>query len=149
MPLLSKGPGAIVYLGSIDGILGNPMIPAYSVSKGGMVVLTHVMANICGQAGVRVNCLATGAIEQDGSDDLAKRDRSGGELLVAMTPLSRRAVPEDFARAAMYLASDDAGYISGAVIPVDGGRIGITPPTGLLPNVRVPSDEVARAQGFS
>lgn len=137
LPLLAKSvSGAIVYLGSIDGILGNPTIPAYSVSKAGLVVLTHVMAHTCGALGVRVNCLAVGGIQQDGSDSVVKRPPSKAELLVPMTPAGRRAVPDDFARAAMFLVSEDASYISGTVIPVDGGRIGITPPTGLTPAVQ-------------
>ena len=132
LPLLRRSDsGAIVYLGSIDGLLGNPAFPAYSASKGGLVPLTHVMAHDC--APVRVNCIAAGAIAQVGPDD---PQRPGlGDLfspsspVLEQTPLARYARPEDVASVALFLVSDDAAYVTGAVLPVDGGRTAFTPGT--------------------
>ncbi|BCB84547.1 hypothetical protein Psuf_018600 [Phytohabitans suffuscus] len=56
-----------VYLGSVDGVTGNPNLPSYPVSKGGLVTLTHIMANLCGAGGTRVNCIACAAIDLSGT----------------------------------------------------------------------------------
>jgi len=132
LPLLRRSDaGAIVYLGSIDGIFGNPRFPAYSISKGGLGPLTHVMAYNC--APVRVNCVAAGAISQTGPGDL--QPPWLGDLftetspVLEQTPLGRYARPEDVASVVLFLASDDAAYVSGAVLPVDGGRTAFTPGT--------------------
>jgi NAD(P)-dependent dehydrogenase (short-subunit alcohol dehydrogenase family) len=132
LPLLRRSAaGAIVYLGSIDGIFGNPRFPAYSTSKGGLGPLTHVMAYNC--APVRVNCVAAGAISQTGPGDL--QPPWLGDLftetspVLEQTPLGRYAQPEDVASVVLFLASDDAAYVTGAVLPVDGGRTAFTPGT--------------------
>jgi NAD(P)-dependent dehydrogenase (short-subunit alcohol dehydrogenase family) len=133
LPLLRRSDaGAIVYLGSIDGLLGNPTVPAYSVSKAGLVPLTHVMAHDC--APVRVNCVAAAAISQVGPDDpqrpgVAELFASSSPVL-EQTPLARYARPEDVASVVRFLASDEAAYVTGAVLPVDGGRTAVTPGTG-------------------
>ncbi len=133
LPLLRRSEGgAIVYLGSIDGLFGNPRFPAYSVSKGGLVSLTHVMAHDC--APVRVNCVAAAAISQVGPDDPQPPGLSdlfsASSPVLEQTPLGRYAGPEDIASVVLFLVSDDAAYVTGAVLPVDGGRSAITPGTG-------------------
>jgi NAD(P)-dependent dehydrogenase (short-subunit alcohol dehydrogenase family) len=134
LPLLQRSDAAaIVYLGSIDGIFGNPRFPANSASKGGLAPLTHVMAYNC--APVRVNCVATGAISQTGPGDL--QPSWLGDLftetgpVLEQTPLRRYARPEDVASVVLFLASDEAAYVTGAVLPVDGGRTAFTPGTGI------------------
>jgi NAD(P)-dependent dehydrogenase (short-subunit alcohol dehydrogenase family) len=133
LPLLRRSKaGAVVYLGSIDGIFGNPRFPAYSASKGGLVPLTHVMAHTC--APVRVNCVATGAISQTGPGDLQPPWLSDlfteSSPVLEQTPLARYARPEDVASVVAFLVCDDAAYVTGAVLPVDGGRTAFTPGTG-------------------
>jgi NAD(P)-dependent dehydrogenase (short-subunit alcohol dehydrogenase family) len=133
LPLLRRSDaGAIVYLGSIDGLLGNPRFPAYSASKGGLVPLTHVMAHDC--APIRVNCVAAAAISQVGPGDLQPpwlgELFSASSSVLEQTPLGRYARPEDVASVVLFLASDDAAYVTGAVLPVDGGRTAFTPGTG-------------------
>jgi NAD(P)-dependent dehydrogenase (short-subunit alcohol dehydrogenase family) len=126
LPLLRQsGRGAIIHIGSIDGFLGNPRVPSYSASKGGLVALTHVMAYEFAPYGIRVNCVARAAVEghpaAPPSDQLAR--------ILQATPLARAAKVEEIAAAIAFLASDDASYITGTVLRVDGGRSGLTPGT--------------------
>ena len=132
-PLLEQsGGGSIIYLSSIDGIHGNPTFPAYSVSKGGLIPLTHVMAHDGGRRNIRVNTIAMAALIPTGSTDpepLPVTDEARAAVLRA-TPLHRLATPDDVAAAAVFLASDEAAYVTGVVLPIDGGRTAITPGTG-------------------
>lgn len=130
-PLLIRSPhGSVIFLSSIDGLLGNPDFPAYSTSKGGLVPLTHVMAHDLGPHGVRVNCIAMAGMIPVGTGPAPVLPPSSLAATVSRTPLGRTPVPEELAAVAVFLASDDSSYVSGVVIPVDGGRIGITPGTG-------------------
>jgi len=125
LPLLKRsGSGAIVHIGSIDGTLGNPQIPAYSASKGGLVPLTHVMADEFAGYGIRVNCVARAMFAARGGPANPRH-----AALIGQTPLARPAFPEEIAAAVCFLASSEASYVNGVVLPVDGGRSGITPGT--------------------
>ena len=122
LPLMKKtADGTIINHASIDGMLGNPSLAAYSASKGGVVPLTHVMAHNLGKYGIRVNCISTGGI-RDG-DGAA---RQGDASLARLTPLHRTGTPEDVARVALFLACEFSSYVNGANIVVDGGRSTIT-----------------------
>lgn len=132
-PLLARSDhGAVVYLGSIDGTFGNPAYPAYSVSKGGIVPLTHVMADAGAPLGIRVNAIAQAAISPVGTTDPTPLPPSASRnaALLRATPLRRRVHAEELGAVAVFLASDDAAYVTGAVLPVDGGRTAVTPGTG-------------------
>lgn len=129
-PLLERSrAGSIVYLSSIDGLFGNPHVPAYSVSKAGLVPLTHVTASDLAPR-IRVNCIAAAAIVQTHrSAPPVDRPMAEVEDVLAQTPLRRVATAEEIARVALFFASDDSSYVTGAVLPVDGGRTAATPGT--------------------
>ena len=121
LPLLKlAGRAAIVHVSSFDGILGNPHVPSYSAAKGAMAPLTHVMAAELAAAGIRVNLIARGMAEA-----LTTHDALYGPL-IAETPLGRPALPSEIAAAARFLLSEEASYITGTTLVVDGGRTGIT-----------------------
>jgi NAD(P)-dependent dehydrogenase (short-subunit alcohol dehydrogenase family) len=124
LPLLRAGRApSVVHLGSVDGMLGNPSVPAYSTAKGGLIPLTHVMAHELAAFGIRVNCVARAAVAD------SKIDPERVARVLEVTPLRRVAEPAEVAAAVAFLASDDASYITGAVLTVDGGRSGLTPGT--------------------
>jgi NAD(P)-dependent dehydrogenase (short-subunit alcohol dehydrogenase family) len=132
IPLLQRsGTGAIVFLTSIDGIRGSPNLPAYSVSKGGLIPLTHVLASRFAPDGIRVNCVATGAIPQGGTGARSRASATDFDAILRLTPLARRATAQDVASAVLFLASAESAYITGTVLRVDGGRLAITPGTAL------------------
>jgi 3-oxoacyl-[acyl-carrier protein] reductase len=122
--------GSVIFLSSIDGLLGNPDFPAYSASKGGLIPFTHVMAHDLGRHGVRVNCLAMAGMVPVGTGPAPRLPASSLADTVLRTPLARVPRPDELASVAVFLASDEASYVNGVVIPVDGGRIGVTPGTG-------------------
>jgi NAD(P)-dependent dehydrogenase (short-subunit alcohol dehydrogenase family) len=131
-PLLeASGSASVTFLSSIDGTLGNPSFPAYSVSKGALFPLTHVLAHDLARHGCRVNCIAGAAISQVGEAGLRPPMGVGsGSSILKLTPIARLGEPADIAGVALFLASEQAAYVSGTVIPVDGGRTAYTPGTG-------------------
>lgn len=129
-----KKPGAIVNMASINSTVAIPNQIPYSVSKGGLLQLTRAMALSLAPHGIRVNAIGPGSIMTDllksvGSDKEAKR------RILSRTPLGRIGAPEEVASVAAFLASDDASYITGEIIYVDGGRLAL--------NYTVPVDESA------
>ena len=116
--MLRRRRGAIVTMSSIVGIHGNAGQTNYSASKAGLVGLTKSLAKEIGSRGVRVNCIAPGYIATDLTDVLPESARGA---LLASTPLGRLGEPEDIARCVRFLVSDAAGFVTGAVLAVDGG----------------------------
>ena len=116
--LLRKRRGSIVTMSSVVGVHGNPGQTNYAASKGGVIALTKALAKEVGSRGIRVNCIAPGYITTELTDVLPEAAR---EAILGQTPLQRLGDPDDVARVARFLLSDDAAYVTGAVVPVDGG----------------------------
>lgn len=108
-----KGRGTIVNIGSISGVAPYATGGAYAASKAAIAMLTKVLAIEAGPYGVTVNCIAPGAIQHREGD----LDRPTPDNI----PIGRRGTPADVAHLVSYLASDAAGYLTGAVIVIDGG----------------------------
>ena len=115
--------GAIVNLASIFGMIGFPGTAAYAAAKAGVAGLTRQMAADYGPRGIRVNAIAPGLIETGMTQKRIAESEWFRDQMTAMTPLGRNGAPEDIAAAAAFLLSDDAAFISGQVLVVDGGWI--------------------------
>lgn len=125
MPLLKEGGGAIVNVGSIEGLGSNPRHPAYCASKAGLHGLTRAVAVDHGPDGVRCNAVAPGWIDTPLNEDFidsmpdpaAFRDQIG-----SIHPIRRTGTPEEVARLICWLASDEAAFVTGQIYTIDGGR---------------------------
>ncbi|MCC6315556.1 MAG: SDR family oxidoreductase [Thermomicrobiales bacterium] len=120
--MIARGSGAIVNIGSVNGLTGIGE-EAYGAAKAGMINLTQNMAMKYGPHGVRANVVAPGTIRTPiWNERLAERPNVF-EALTAWYPLGRVGEPEDVANAALFLASDEASWITGVTLPVDGGLL--------------------------
>src|SRR6202035_1130823 len=118
--MVARGDGAIINLGSWIARLGIPTGGLYSSTKGAVETLTRAWAAEFGPRGVRVNAISPGVVrpERPEGGDLA-------ELMMRGTPAGASGTPDAVAHAAVYLASDEAAFVHGTVIDVDGGRVGV------------------------
>ncbi len=124
--MLRSGGGAIVNIGSGWGLKGGPNAAAYCAAKGGVVNLTRAMAIDHGKQNIRVNCVSPGDIDTPMLRDEAKQLGIPWEEFVkeaADRPIGRIGTPEDVANAVLFLLSDMASWITGAILVVDGGGI--------------------------
>jgi len=118
--MIRQGYGRIVNASSIAGIYGNFGQTNYVAAKAGVIGLTHVWARELGKRGITVNAIAPGFIATDMTRGMPEKILAG---TVARTPVGRIGQPEDVANAYLFLASDEAGFINGAVLNVDGGVV--------------------------
>ena len=132
LPHLKKTKGNIVNLASIAGLVGSQLDPLYSLTKGGVTLFTKSTALEFGRKGykIRVNSIHPGLIETDmGQQTFAMRARQQGtndtekarQTTLALHPIGRLGVADDIAKGIVFLASDDAGFMTGAGLVVDGG----------------------------
>lgn len=119
--MLARRAGCIINVSSINGTIAFPERLAYCVSKAGVNMLTKVLAVEWAARGVRVNAIAPGYIKTEMIASLAEQGKVDEAVLARRTPMGRLGAPEEVAEAAVYLASDGASFITGAVLTVDGG----------------------------
>lgn len=125
MPLLRDGGGAIVNVGSIEGLGSNPRHPAYCASKAGLHGLTRAVAVDHGQDGVRCNAVAPGWIDSALNEDFIESLGDPVEFrkqIGRIHPVRRTGSPEEVARLICWLASEEAAFVTGQIYTIDGGR---------------------------
>jgi 3-oxoacyl-[acyl-carrier protein] reductase len=110
--------GRIVNIASISGIIGNPGQANYAAAKAGMIGMTKSLAREVASRGITANCIAPGFIKTPMTDVLNEKQV---ETIMAVIPAQRFGTPEDIAAAALYLASNEAGYMTGQTLHINGG----------------------------
>ena len=121
--MIPQGNGSIITIGSVNCFRPEGDVPAYAASKGGVLLLTRSLARDLAPHGIRVNGIAPGAT---GTENILEAIRQRGwtnEQISARIPLGRQASPDEIASVAAFLASDDASYVTGEMIVVDGGML--------------------------
>jgi len=119
-PMMKQRSGAIVNIASIIGLIGNAGQANYAASKAGVIALTKSAAKELAPRGVRVNSIAPGFITSKMTDALSQEVR---DQMLANIPMARFGVPEDIAKAVAFLASDEAAYVTGQCLSVNGGMV--------------------------
>jgi len=116
--MVGRGFGRIVNVSSVTAFTGNPKEAAYGAAKAGLLGLTRSLALAGARRGITVNCVVPGVFATDMTAAMSERDR---ELILRMIPVGRHGRPEELAHAVRFLLDDQAGYVTGAVLVVDGG----------------------------
>jgi 3-oxoacyl-[acyl-carrier protein] reductase len=118
--MIKQRAGRIINISSIVGLIGNPGQANYAASKAGLIGLSKSAAKELAPRGITVNAIAPGYIATDMTDQITGQAK---ESLITKIPLGRIGSPSDIAASALFLASDEAGYITGQTLTVDGGMV--------------------------
>ncbi|MYF98205.1 glucose 1-dehydrogenase [Candidatus Poribacteria bacterium] len=122
IPIMQRnGGGSIVNVASVNGLIGLQGIHAYSAAKGGVIALTRSMAVAHGKDNIRINCICPGTVQTEVWEPMIKRNPKILDEIIPWYPLGRIGKPIDIANAALFLASDEANFATGAVFVIDGG----------------------------
>lgn len=121
--MLQRGSGKVVFIASLLSFQGGLTVPGYAASKGGIAQLTKALANEWAAHGVNVNAVAPGYVATEMNEAL-HADPTRYRQISERIPAARWARPDDIAGAVAFLASSDADYVHGVVLPVDGGWLG-------------------------
>lgn len=122
--MLAQGSGKIINIASMTSFFGSEMVPAYAASKGGVMQLTKALSNEWAARGIHVNAIAPGYMTTELTADMKEKNPRQYEEITDRIPAHRWGRPEDLQGIVVFLSSRASDYISGAVIPVDGGYLG-------------------------
>jgi NAD(P)-dependent dehydrogenase (short-subunit alcohol dehydrogenase family) len=120
--MLEMKKGSIINISSMASQYGIPKVVAYSASKSAIEGMTRAMAVDLSPSGIRVNCIAPGFIETEMSAKALNNDKNRMRKVLSRTPIGKLGSPDNIGDAALFLALDSANYITGVVLPVDGGN---------------------------
>lgn len=121
--MLKQGKGVIINCASIAGLVGFPGLPAYVASKHGVIGLTKTSALECAKLGIRVNAVCPGAIKTPMIDRITGNKKEVEEQFAGMEPIGRLGQPEEVANAVLWMCSDEASFVIGYAMAVDGGWV--------------------------
>jgi gluconate 5-dehydrogenase len=119
--MLARGSGSILFIASMASLFGIPQVVAYSAAKSAYVGMVRALAAELSPRGIRVNALAPGWIETEMTQQVMRNDPQRREKILGRTPLGRFGTPEEVGWAAVFLAAPAARFVTGVVLPVDGG----------------------------
>ncbi len=112
--------GRIINIASVVGVTGNPGQCNYVASKAGMIGMSKSMASEVATRGITINCVAPGFIQTAMTDVLTQQQRNG---ILSQIPMGKMGIPDDIAKSVAFLASEDAGYITGQTLHINGGML--------------------------
>jgi len=123
--MAGTGGGAIVHMSSVNAVMAIPNIASYNVSKGGLNQLTRVMALALAEHGIRVNAVGPGTIATELAQKAVLGSDEARQRIMSRTPMKRLGEPSEIADVTAFLLSDAASYMTGQIVYVDGGRLGL------------------------
>jgi NAD(P)-dependent dehydrogenase (short-subunit alcohol dehydrogenase family) len=121
--MLKQGKGVIVNMSSVAGLVGFSGLPAYVASKHGVIGLTKTAALECAKLGIRVNAVCPGVIQTSMMDRITAKKKEAIEQFTGLEPVGRFGQPEEIANTVVWLCSDEASFITGHAMAVDGGFV--------------------------